>query len=88
MLLTELIFRVCVVIENLAFEPNSPLCDWENRVCDYIYTLIARFKWPTWGPPGFCRPQVDPMNLAIRLTATCSFNLTGSTFQNGYRRPE
>ena len=20
---------------------------------------------PTWGPPGSCRPQMDPMNLAI-----------------------
>ena len=24
-------------------------------------TLIARFMGPTWGPPGSCRPQVDPM---------------------------
>ena len=22
---------------------------------------IARFTWPTWGPPGSCRPQVGPM---------------------------
>ena len=22
---------------------------------------IARFMGPTWGPPGSCRPQVDPM---------------------------
>ena len=22
---------------------------------------IARFMWPTWGPPGSCRPQVGPM---------------------------
>ena len=22
---------------------------------------IARFSWPTWGPPGSCRPQVGPM---------------------------
>ena len=21
----------------------------------------ARFMWPTWGPPRFCRPQVGPM---------------------------
>ena len=27
---------------------------------------MARFTWPTWGPPGSCRPHVDPMNLAIR----------------------
>ena len=24
-------------------------------------TLIARFVWPTWGPPGAARTQVDPM---------------------------
>ena len=22
---------------------------------------IARFMWPTWGPPGSCRPQMGPM---------------------------
>ena len=21
---------------------------------------IAKFMWPIWGPPGSCRPQVDP----------------------------
>ena len=24
-------------------------------------TQIARFTWPTWGPPGSCRPQLGPM---------------------------
>ena len=28
---------------------------------------IARFMGPTWGPPGTCRPQMGPMNHAIRL---------------------
>ena len=23
-------------------------------------TQITRFTWPTWGPPGSCRPQVGP----------------------------
>ena len=27
--------------------------DTHNKV-----SQIARFMWPTWGPPGFCRPQV------------------------------
>ena len=27
--------------------------------------VIARFMGPTWGPPGSCRSQVGPMNLAI-----------------------
>ena len=26
-----------------------------------IITQIARFMWPTWGPPGSCRPQMGPM---------------------------
>ena len=26
-----------------------------------IRSLIARFMWPTWGPPGSCRPQVGPI---------------------------
>ena len=26
-----------------------------------IYTLIAKFMRPTWGPPGSCRPQMCPM---------------------------
>ena len=25
------------------------------------HTLIARFMGPTWGPPGFCRPQMGPI---------------------------
>ena len=27
---------------------------------------IAKFMGPTWGPPGSCRPQMGPMNLALR----------------------
>ena len=27
---------------------------------------IAKFMGPTWGPLGSCRPQLGPMNLAIR----------------------
>ena len=29
-------------------------------------TQIAKFMGPTWGTPGSCRPQVGPMNFAIR----------------------
>ena len=28
-----------------------------------VMSQIARFMWPTWGPPG---PHVSPMNLVIR----------------------
>ena len=30
-------------------------------------TQIARFTWPTWGPPGSCRPQVGPMSVPWTL---------------------
>ena len=29
-------------------------------------TQIARFVWPTWGPPGGARTHVGPVNLATR----------------------
>ena len=31
-----------------------------------IISQIAKFMRPTWGPPGSCRPQMGPMNFAIR----------------------
>ena len=30
------------------------------------WSKIAKFLGPTWGPPGSYRPQMGPMNLAIR----------------------
>ena len=27
----------------------------------WIWSQIARFMGPTWGPPGSCRPQIYPM---------------------------
>ena len=35
---------------------------------------------PTWGPPGSCRPQMGPMNLAIRVLTA---KLAPSTGDNG-----
>ena len=26
----------------------------------WLLAQVAKFKWPTWGPPGSCRPQVGP----------------------------
>ena len=26
-----------------------------------MYTQITKFMGPTWGPPGFCQPQMGPM---------------------------
>ena len=28
---------------------------------------LVKSMGPTWGPPGFCRPQMGPMNLVIRV---------------------
>ena len=33
-----------------------------------VVTQIAKFMRPTLGPPRSCRLQMDPMNLAIRVT--------------------
>ena len=32
-----------------------------------VQTQIARFMGPTWGPPGSCRPQADPMSATLTL---------------------
>ena len=39
-------------------------------------TQIARFMRPTWGPPGSCRPQMGPINLAIRGYIATVINTT------------
>ena len=46
-----------------------------------MVTQTARFMRPTWGPPGSCRPHVDPilfpMNLAILLLCcVCCYHYT------------
>ena len=32
-----------------------------------VNTQLAKVMGPTWGPSGSCRPQMGPMNLAIRV---------------------
>ena len=53
---------------------------------------IAKFMGPTWGPPGSSRPQMGPMNVAIRgffgakllheppLMTSCHCESTGTKF--------
>ena len=62
----ETIFYKIVVI---LFHTNSVEIHWGENI-----SQIARFTWPTWSPPGSCRPQVGPMNLAIRVHST-NFNM-------------
>ena len=54
-----------------------------TAVCIFYGTSqIARFVWPTWGPPGSWRPQVGPtlapwILLAGTLYLRCTLLLTG-----------
>ena len=59
---------------------NSTGCAWSWHPT--VQTQIARFMWPTWGPPGSCRPQVGPMlapwtllSGRAHLTFACRSNL-------------
>ena len=63
------------------------VCYWNGMMIlsKSTMTQITKFMWPTWGPPGPCRPQdVGPMNLAIRGPITsvffCFFSARG--YQN------
>ena len=40
-----------------AFQHDSPSCQMGEI---WRTTQVARFMWPTWGPPGSCRLQVGP----------------------------
>ena len=36
---------------------------------------VAKFMWPTWGPPGSCRPKVGPMLAPwTLLSGTCTWS--------------
>ena len=53
------------------------------------YTQTAKFMWPTWGPPGSCRPQMGPM-MAL-WTLLSEYVISCSTFSvwanhNGFDR--
>ena len=37
-------------------------------------TQIARFMWPTWGPPGSWRPRADPMLAPITKATVKKMN--------------
>ena len=42
----------------------------------YLGSQIAKFMGPIWGPPGSCRPQMGPMNLAIRGLSRIAVSVT------------
>ena len=46
-------------------EVMNSRCNQEHCV-QAILSQIAWFMGPTWGPPGSYRPQMGPMNLAVR----------------------
>ena len=51
----------CTYINYVKFVGNS-LYNSPRK----LTTQIAKFMGPTWGPPESCRPQMGPMNIAIR----------------------
>ena len=53
---------ICVNNDEIAsnWEPVLPRFHFATQ------PQITKFVGSTWGPPGCCRPQMGPMNLAIR----------------------
>ena len=45
---------------------TTPSREQSLAVASTKSSQMARFMGPPWGPPGSCRPQMGPMNLAIR----------------------
>ena len=52
-----------ITVWCLAICHNVPLINrgQVTHICASQLTQIARFVWPTWGPPWSCRPQVGPI---------------------------
>ena len=49
-------------IDHIIFIVSLTVCPVDRLLQrSLLTTQIARFTWPTWGPPGSCRPQVGPM---------------------------
>ena len=70
-------------VENI-LQQSWTICEKVGK-CSLINTLaaqwgqtpqIARSIWPTWGPPGSCRPQMGPMVAPWTLLAG-TFSLHG-----------
>ena len=40
---------------------SGTVIQWSLFLHQSKHAQIARFMWPTWGPPGSCRSQVGPM---------------------------
>ena len=55
------------VVCCITFQPAFQLCKrYHFDICLkmsilVIRTQIAKFMGPTWGPPGYCRPQMGPI---------------------------
>ena len=47
------------LIETDPFHPKQ--CWPRSRSLYGVTTQITSFVWPTWGPPGSCRPHLGPM---------------------------
>ena len=40
---------------------RNKIMTWMISMFSWYITQIAKPMWPTWGPPGSCRPQMSPM---------------------------
>ena len=51
---------------SICFRVKNKLSQYSNFPCELnVWTVIARFMGPMWGPFGADRTQVGPMSLAI-----------------------
>ena len=58
-----LISFYCFVVSHgaeIKFELSIYYISFGSYITTSLYSQIAKFMGPTWGPPGSCRPQMGP----------------------------
>ena len=68
-----LIFNLCRVLYKQHTQNALPEITKWNCMISKV-TQIARFTWPTWDPPGSCRPQVGPTLAPWTLLSSLVFD--------------
>ena len=62
--MVNLLTHICVTPQwGISNYIHTKLCYVITRPCHNFNggSQVARFMGPTWGPPGSCQPQMDPM---------------------------
>ena len=49
------------LLDLLQWPMNEVSVWWKLANLFFLWSQVAKFMGPTWGPPGSCRPQVGPM---------------------------